>query len=344
MSSDGAMLREARTVVKIVDVAREAGVAPSTVSRALNNHPSVGPEYVERVRRAAERLGYRPNGVARNLRRQTTEIIALIVPDVGNHFCTAVTRGAEDVAREAGLSVLLCNSDEDPVKEAGYLEVVEGEKVAGVLLSPHDTHTDVSRLLAAGVPVVAIDRRLAGEIDSVTTDSRAGSFEATEHFYQQGWRRPGCCAGPEGIETAHWRLAGYQDAVAAAGGVPMSAHGSYDREGGAAAAAALLDSPEPPDALLVSNEQMALGVLAELRRRGLRPGDDIGILTFDDTPWAPLMTPPMTVIEQPAYDVGARAARMLVDRIRGEAPVGARHAVLPTRLVVRQSSLRSSVA
>jgi LacI family transcriptional regulator len=328
-------------VVKIIDVAREAGVAPSTVSRALNNHPSVGPEYVERVRRAAERLGYRPNGVARNLRRQATDVIALIVPDVGNHFCTAVTRGAEDVAREAGLSVLLCNSDEDPVREARYLEVVEGEKVAGVLLSPHDMHTDVSRLIAARVPVVAIDRRLAGEIDAVTTDSHAGAFEATRHFYQQGWRRPGCCAGPEGIETAQWRLAGYRDAIEAAGGVEISAHGSYDREGGAAAAAALLDLPEPPDCLLVSNEQMALGVLAELRRRNLRPGIDVGILTFDDTPWAPLMTPPMTVIEQPAYEVGARAARMLVDRIRGEAPAGARHVVLPTRLVVRQSSLRS---
>jgi LacI family transcriptional regulator len=335
---------EAIRVVKIIDVAREAGVAPSTVSRALNNHPSVGPEYVERVRQAAERLGYRPNGVARNLRRQTTDVIALIVPDVGNNFCTAVTRGAEDVAREAGLSVLLCNSDEDPLKEARYLEVVEGEKVAGVLLAPHDAHTDVSRLLAARVAVVAIDRRIAGEIDAVTTDSRAGAAEATRHFYQQGWLRPGCCAGPEGIETAELRLAGYLDAVAAAGGLPRSAHGTYDREGGAAAAAALLDSPEPPDALLASNEQMALGVLAELGRRNLRPGVDIGVLTFDDTPWAPLMTPPMTVVEQPAYEVGARAARMLVDRIRGEAPQGARHVVLPTRLVVRQSSLRAPSA
>jgi LacI family transcriptional regulator len=328
-------------VVKIIDVAREAGVAPSTVSRALNNHPSVGPEYVERVRRAAERLGYRPNGVARNLRRQTTDVIALIVPDVGNNFCTAVTRGAEDVAREAGLSVLLCNSDEDPVKEARYLEVVESEKVAGVLLAPHDAHSDVSRLVSSRVAVVAIDRRIVGEIDSVTTDSRAGAYEATRHFLQQGWLRPGCCAGPEGIETAELRLAGYRDAIAEAGGVELSAHGTYDREGGAAAAAALLDRPEPPDSLLVSNEQMALGVLAELRRRDLRPGVDIGVLTFDDTPWAPLMTPPMTVVEQPAYEVGARAARMLVDRIRGEAPEGARHVVLPTRLVVRQSSLRN---
>jgi LacI family transcriptional regulator len=342
MSSETANLEEAIRVVKIVDVAREAGVAPSTVSRALNNHPSVGPEYVERVRRAAELLGYRPNGVARNLRRQSTDVIALIVPDVGNNFCTAVTRGTEDVAREAGLSVLLCNSDEDPVREARYLDVIEREKVAGVLLSPHGPHTDVSRLIAARVPVVAIDRRLAGDIDAVTTDSFAGAVEATRHFYEQGWLRPGCCAGPEGVETADWRLAGYLDAVATAGGVAISAHGSYDREGGASAAAALLDGPGAPDSILVSNEQMALGVLAELHRRNLRPGVDIGVLTFDDTPWAPLMNPPMTVIEQPAYEVGARAARMLIDRIRGEAPPGARHVTLPTRLIVRESSLRAS--
>lgn len=327
-------------MVKIVDVAREAGVSPATVSRALNSHPSVGEHYVRRVRAAAERLGYRPNSVARNLRRQSTDLIALIIPDVGNHFCTAVARGVEDVAREVGLSVLLCNSDDEPMKEATYIEVAEAEKVAGVLICPHSGDADISRLRASRIPVVALDRRLGSEIDSVTTDSKEGAYAATKHLFDQGWKRPGCCAGPANVDTARWRTAGYLQAVHEANGTALVANGNFDREGGAATAAVLLSETEPPDSLVVSNEQMALGVLGELKRRGLVPGRDIGVLTFDDTPWAPLMAPPMTVIEQPAHEIGARSMRMLVDRIRGESTEGARHVELPTRLIVRESSLR----
>lgn len=327
-------------MIKIVDVAREAGVAPSTVSRALNNHPSVGPEYVLRVRLAAEKLGYRPNGVARSLRRRSTDLIALIIPDVGNHFHTAVARGAEDVARESGLSVLLCNSDEDAAKEATYVGVAQSEKVAGVLLCPHHSDADITLLVDSHIPVVAIDRRLGDAVDSVTSDSREGAADATSHLLDQGWLRPGCCAGPSDVETAQWRVSGYTESVLRAGGEPLIEHGTYDREGGAQTAAALLDRENPPDSLVVSNEQMALGVLAELKRRHLEPGKDIGVLTFDDTPWAPLIDPPMTVVEQPAYEIGARAARMLVDRIRGESRSAPRHVVLPTRLIVRRSSLR----
>lgn len=325
-------------MVKIVDVAREAGVAPSTVSRALNNHPSVGEDYVQRVKAAATKLGYRPNGVARSLRRRSTDLVALIIPDVGNHFHTAVARGVEDVAREAGLSVLLCNSDEDPEKEATYLDVAQSENVAGVLLCPHRTDADITTLQASHVPVVAIDRHLGDIVDSVSTDSKSGARDATRHLFDEGWTRPGCCAGPQDVETAQDRVSGYLEAVAEAGQEASVAYGTFDRDGGVDAASALLDQVVPPDSLLVSNEQMALGVLAELKRRNLTPGRDIGVLTFDETPWAPLIDPPMTTIEQPAYEIGARAARMLIDRIRGDGDVPARHVILPTRLLVRASS------
>jgi len=327
-------------VVKIVDVARAAGVSPATVSRALNNYPTVGPEYVKRVRAAAVELGYRPNSVARNLRRQKTDLLALIIPDVSNFFCTLITRGVEDVARAAGISVLLCNSDEDRAKEAKYLAVAEQERVAGVILSPHDESADISLLAAAGIPVVAIDRPLGARIDYVASDSYAGAVEATQHLLDQGWQRPGCCGGPEDVETARRRVAGYRAALKDSGVEPRVAIGAYDQEGGARAAGALLDRDDPPDALLVSNERMALGVLSELSTRGIRPGVDIGVLTFDDTPWAPLMTPPMTVIEQPAYEIGARAAQILIDRIRNGPDFEVRHVELPTRLIVRRSSLR----
>ncbi len=327
-------------MVKIVDVARAAGVSPATVSRALNNHPTVGPEYVKRVRAAAVELGYRPNSVARNLRRQQTDLLALIIPDVSNFFCTLITRGVEDVARAAGISVLLCNSDEDRAKEAKYLAVAEQERVAGVILSPHDESADISLLAAAGIPVVAIDRSLGARIDYVASDSYAGAVAGTKHLLDQGWQRPGCCGGPEDVETAQRRVAGYRAALKDSGVEPRVAIGAYDQEGGARAAGALLDRDDPPDALLVSNERMALGVLSELSTRGIRPGVDIGVLTFDDTPWAPLVAPPMTVIEQPAYEIGARAAQILIDRIRNGPDFEVRHVELPTRLIVRRSSLR----
>jgi len=327
-------------LVKIVDVARAAGVSPATVSRALNNNPTVGPEYVKRVRAAAAQLGYRPNGVARNLRRQSTDLLALIIPDIGNSFHTLVARGVEDVARAASISVLLCNSDEDPTKEAEYLVVAEQERVAGVILSPHDESADISLLEAASIPVVAIDRPLGARIDYVASDSYAGAVIATQHLLDQGWQRPGCCGGPEDVETAQRRVAGYRFALKDSGVEPRVAFGAYDQEGGARAAGALLDRDDPPDALFVSSERMALGVLSELNARGIRPGIDVGILTFDDTPWAPLMAPPMTVIEQPAYEIGARAARILIDRIRNGSEFEVLHVELPTRLIVRRSSLR----
>lgn len=328
-------------MVTIMDVAREAGVSPATVSRAFNKHPSVGADYVRRVRDAAKKLGYRPNQMASNLRKKTSNVIALIIPDVGNSFHTAIARGVEDIAQEAGLSVLLGNSDENVQREARYLDVAESQRAAGVLLCPHDPNVDISRIVDATVPIVAIDRRLSAEVDSVTSSSYEGAYEVTVHLAEEGWERISCCAGPTTIETARNRVAGYLDAMRDLGLSPMVIHSGYDRQSGAESAVKLLDRPDTPDAFFTSNEQLALGVLQELRRRGLRLGKDVGMATFDDTPWAPLIEPPMTVVEQPAYEIGAQAARMLNERIRDDSYIPARHVELSTRLIVRGSSIKS---
>lgn len=327
-------------MVKIADVAKDAGVSVATVSRALNSHPTVNAELAARVRDSAERLGYRPNGVARSLRRKSTDVIALIISDVSNPFFTAITRGVEDVAQRNGFSVLLCNADEDPVKEATYLRVVEQEQVAGVLLSPHALTTDVSHLQSADIPLVVIDRPLRVDVDSVMVHSVEGARVATEHLIDEGWRRPACITGPVDAETAQQRLQGYREAVSASGFSERFEHAPFRQHGGAHAAAALLDSSEPPDSLFIANAQMALGVLGELRRRKLEVGRDIGVITFDDAPWAPFISPPMTVVSQPAYDIGAQSAQILMDRIRGGASLDRRHIVLSTTLIVRDSSRR----
>jgi LacI family transcriptional regulator len=328
-------------MVKISDVARAAGVSVATVSRTLNGRSSVDPELASRVREAASRLGYRPNGVARSLRRQATDLLALIIADVGNPFFTAITRGVEDVASSRGFSVLLCNSDEDPDKESTYLRVVEQQQVAGVILSPHSDGSDIGDLRRARVPTVVVDRPLPEPVDSVMVRSREGAQAATNHLIDAGWSRPACITGPEDAWTAQERLEGYLTAVRGHGGTDeLWVRGPFRQQGGTSGAAHLLDAPEPPDALLVANSQMALGVLEEVRRRGLRVGVDIGIVTFDEAPWASLMDPPMSVVAQPGYDIGAQAAQLLMDRITGSAPAEPRHVLLSTMLVVRDSSRR----
>lgn len=328
-------------MVKIGDVAREAGVSEATVSRVLNNNPKVKKEYVAQVKTAITKLGYRPNGVARNLRRKSTDVLALIISDVGNPFFTAITRGVEDIARRNGYSVLLCNADEDPDKEAIYLGVVEDEQVAGVILSPHAIATDVTRLRNASIPLVVIDRPLSEDFDTVMVHSRAGAKIATNHLIECGWRRPACITGPEDAVTAQDRLAGYQDAVREHPGIAeLFERSSFLQQGGVTAAALLLELDEPPDSLFVANAEMALGTLEEIKRRGLVIGEDIGLIMFDDTPWAPFIDPPMSVIAQPAYDIGTLAAELLMQQLKGAIPKKPERITLPTQLVVRQSSKR----
>ncbi|MFD4194847.1 MULTISPECIES: LacI family DNA-binding transcriptional regulator [Amycolatopsis] len=323
----------------ISDVARRAGVSTATVSRALNGVSTVDPALVARVRAAAEELGYQPNGLARNLRRQETAVLALIISDVENPFFTAIARGVEDVAQTAGYSVVLCNSDESAEKERRYIDVALQERVAGVVISPTDEWAGVEMLLRRGTPVVAVDRPLrAGTGDQVLVDSRAAARAAAEHLLAAGYQRVGCVTGPAGVRTADDRLAGYRDALGRR--KRRERRAEYRASGGEAATRALLAEAEPPDALLVANSAMAIGVLEALRAAGLRLGRDVGVVAFDDVPWATLIDPPLTVVAQPAYEIGAEAARLLLARIAdGSLPPTA--TTLEAQLIERGSSHRA---
>lgn len=325
-------------MVKMTDVAREASVSVATVSRVLNGNSTVDSALAGRVTEAAARLGYQPNAIARGLRRQKTDVIALIISDIGDPFYTAVARGVEDVAQRNGFSVLLCNADEDVSKEARYLRVAEVEQVAGVLLSPHSASTDVSRLR---MPLVVIDRPIVAGVDSVMVRSIEGARLATRHLLDEGWLRPTCLTGPDDAATALDRLEGYRLALADVGRTDAySAHAPFSETGGAEAAARMLDSANRPDSFLIASSQMALGALAEFKRRGIVVGRDVGVITFDDAPWAPFIDPPMSVVAQPAYDIGAWAGELLMERIAGTEHGAARSIILSTELIVRESSLR----
>ncbi|OLF10046.1 LacI family transcriptional regulator [Actinophytocola xinjiangensis] len=326
----------------ISDVAAMAGVSTATVSRALNGKSTVDPELVARVLAAAKELGYQPNGPARNLRRQEAAVLALIISDVENPFFTAIARGVEDVAHTVGYSVVLCNADENADKERRYVDVAIQERVAGVIMSPTPDVRNADLLINRNTPLVAVDRPLPDRlVDTVLVDTRLAARQATEHLLAKGYTRIGCVTGPSGVRTADDRLSGYRDALRAAGvrTSPRLVRRTEFRAAGARKAAAELLAHSSPDALLVANSAMATGVLAALGEAGRRPGREVGVVAFDDVAWAELIDPPLTVVAQPAYEMGTVAAQLLLARIADNGRA-ATTTTLAARLIERGSSHR----
>lgn len=303
----------------IYDVARRAHVSPATVSRVLNGRAKVDPVMTARVREAVRELNYRPNAVARNLRLNQTSLWAVIISDIGNPFFTSMVRGVEDVAQESGFSVVLCNSDEDPRKEAQYIAAALAERMAGVIISTSGGQAAISRLIEGRIPVVAIDRQMPGtKVDTVLVDNLHGAERATSHLIESGYSRIACITGPRRISTAAQRLRGYQQALRASGRSPTNTlvrFADFREKGGYQAMESLLKEKTPPDAVFVGNNLMAVGALECLVDRKIAVPEQFGVVGFDDIPWAHLVRPSLTTVGQPTYDLGRAAALLLTERI-----------------------------
>jgi LacI family transcriptional regulator len=305
----------------IYEVAARAGVSPATVSRVFNGI-NVSPEKSRLVRQAAEELSFIPNRTARTLRRQSSELIALVIPDIENPFFTSMARGVEDVAQAAGYSVVLCNTDEDHDKEAHYLDIAISENMAGVILAAAGDRSDLSTLIARNRPVVAVDRGPHGfDIDAVTVDNRAGGFAATQELVKAGYRRIACITGPADVETAQDREAGWRQAIVSAGIAAESEkylrHADYRVDGGRHAMDELLTLEEPPDAVFVANNLMSVGALQVLVKHDLVP-PKIGMASFGDLPFSALAPSGIMIVHLPARHLGTTAATLLLERINGD--------------------------
>lgn len=305
----------------IYEVAAKAGVSASTVSRVFNG-VKVSPELIPLVRQAAQELDFTPNQSARSLRTRTSDVIGLIVADIENPFFTSLARGVEDTARAAGYSVMLGNSDEEESKEREYLDVALSQRLAGVIIAPATDHSDVSTLLAQNCPVVAVDRTLAdADVDSVIVNNAAGGRAATDVLLQQGFRRIACVVGPSSTQTADDRARGWHDAMTKfdptfdADAYLM--HASNHVPGGREAFGLLLALPEPPDAIFVGHNLMAIGVLEALVETGRTPYE-FGVSVFGDLPFVGLVPPGIHLISLPARELGEMAARVLLERIAGD--------------------------
>lgn len=351
---------EPRGIATVPDVARAAGVSTATAARALGGYGSVRASTRERVLAAAEALGYRANSLARSMITGSTRTLGVVMSDIENPFFRRSLRGIADTARAEGFEVLLANTDEELDKEETAITVMAERRVDGLVVCPTDgaDRDHLAQIISTGIPVVLLDRKVAGlKADTVGIDNRKAARAATEHLLAQGHRDIAIVTGgtPEMLErmlrpdmrgverlsatTVGARAAGFRDAMTAAG-VPIRpeliSSGGYRREDAERETAALLNLPSPPTAILAFDAMQSLGAFHAISTAGVRCPDDVSLLAFDDTEWADVVSPALTVVAQPTYDIGVEACRLLLSRITGSGGATI-HRRLPTRLIERAS-------
>jgi DNA-binding LacI/PurR family transcriptional regulator len=329
--------------VTMRQIAERAEVSIGTVSHVINGTAKVREKLRHRVLDAIRSLGYQPSQLARGLRRNQTNIVVMIIPDITNPFFPAVVRGVEDVAYEHSLRLVLCNTDNDAHKETFYLNEMRSYRPAGWLVIPA-TDSQMATLLksspVSGPPVVCIDRQPPGwKGDVVLVANEAGAHSATQHLLRMGHRQLAVITGPLHLTNAVERLKGFKRALADAN---VSIEPEYvqearfDRQSGYQAAIHLLRMLPRPTAIFACNDLMALGVLLAVREIGLRCPEDLSIVGFDDLDFAEFTAPALTSVRQPGYQLGTTAARLLLNRIDGlkQSP---KKIVLPGELKIRHS-------
>jgi len=306
------------------DVAQHAGVSVSTVSYVLNGTGPVANERRDRVLDAVRILDYTPNESARSLKRRSASTIGLVVPDLANLFFSLVAEGVEHAASKRDVLVVLCVPEATDEPESHHAQLLRSQRLDGVIyLSSGATSPGAIIELARSGSVVLVDEHVPGfELPAVVSDSRKGARAVAAHVLAEGHERVAVLGGPSALWTAQQRLAGYREAIAAAGLDPDEVAvyvGDYREQSGVALAAQALALPvgERPTALLCANDLMAIGALQHCRSAGLRVPEDVSLVGFDDLPFVSLIDPPLTTVRQPARQMGARAVEMLFDTLAG---------------------------
>jgi LacI family transcriptional regulator len=334
-------IRERVKKITIADVAREAGVSRQTVSRVLNDKSEIRPSTRESVMQVIERLGYSPSGIARGLATNKTLTVGLVVPDITNPFFPEIARGVEDVVREHDYEMFLCNSVEDPEREEHVLRALEDKRVDGAIIcSSRLPDGQLFPRLRQQRAAVLVNRLAPPELaGTVRVQDAEGTEQAVNHLLAGGHRVIGFLCGPSNSHSAKERARGFEAALSAG-------EHRLDRdlmcpcppnpEGGYEVALALLSEHTGIDGLVCYNDLVAVGALRACAKLGLRVPDDVAVVGCDDIMVAGLLSPALTTLRVPKYEIGASAARMLLDRIgerRGKSEV-----VLRPELIVRESA------
>jgi LacI family transcriptional regulator len=328
--------------VTIKDIAREAGVSPQTVSRAINDKGEISPQTQERILRIAERLGYRPNSIARSLATRRTQNIGLVVPDVSNPFFAGIARGIEDAAHQVNYNVFLCNTDENVDRETNAIQSLEAQRVDGIILcSARLSEQQLLQVADRYQPLVLVNRQIDHpQTGCVIVDDARGAAEATHYLLRLGHRDIGLLAGPQASHSGRERMRGYQEAMQTyTKHVPprWQVHGPPQVEGGHIAARRLLQQAPELTALLAYNDLVAVGALRACTEAGRRVPHDCAIVGCDDVPLAALVSPALTTVHIPTYNLGQQAIGLLLEMMceDGSQPLPI---VITPHLVIRDSS------
>ncbi len=328
--------------VTIYDIAKELGVSPATVSRALSGSDKVKEETRRKIAETAKRLNYTPNYLARSLKKKQSYTIALIISDVTNPFFTNVARGVEDTASRFGFNTIFCNTDEDPDKERVYVDLMLKKMVDGLVVSSCGDGRTLLPLKEKGMPVVLVDRKVGKfHWDCVVGDSEGGAYTLTRHLIEvHGHKEIAVLAGPLTISTSAERIAGYKRALIEFG-LPFRSElvtaGYYKEDFGYRIAKDFLSGEKRPQACFAGNNFIAIGVVRAAQEHGLRIPEDLALVTFDDLELASLLFPFFTVAKQPAYTMGSLATQLLLERIGGEKIKENREVVLKPEIIIRRS-------
>lgn len=326
----------------VLDVAKVAGVAPITVSRVINNSGYISEVTREKVETAIKELGYVPNILARGLRSKRTHALALVVADITNPYFTSMARGVEDVAGSNDYTVIYCNTDESETKEDKYANILVQRQMDGVLLVPAGGNAKTVKFLEDNkIDVVVLDRRIPGkETNLVCSDSVNGAQELTDLLIKLGHQRIAIITGPDNVSTSTDRVVGYRNSLHAAG---LSANeqvyfGGFNQQTGYKSTKIAMRSSQKPTAFFAANNFILIGVVKALRELNLKVPEDVSVVGFDDFPESMLIEPFFTVAIQPAYEMGQKAAELLIKQINGEIVDNPQTIILPTEIIIRRSA------
>ena len=341
--------------VTIKDIARELGISPSTVSRALKDHPDISSETKKAVNALAEKLNYQPNIVALSLRQKKTNTIGVIIPELVHFFFSTVISGIEDVAYQAGYSVILAQSNESYEREKTDIRALFNSRVDGMLISlSRETKNfdHIESIISKGVPIVFYDRMYTNPNTSkVIVDDYVGAKEAVEHLIDQGYKSIAHLEGAPGLMISIDRKRGYVDALK---GHNMEVKDNMievcdegSQEDAKRATRKLLSMSNPPDAFFTNNDPMAIGAMMAIKEKGLRIPQDVGVVGFSNWSLGALIEPTLTTVDQPGFEMGQEAARLLIRQIevgdKDQEPQPETK-ILKTKLIVRESSIRKAPA
>jgi len=325
----------------IKDVARKAGVSISTVSRVINESKIVKPETHERVMKAIDELGYKPNAIARSLKIKNTKTIGILIPDISNQFYPEVVRGIEDIANMYEYNIFLCNTDQDKEKEIQYFDVMAEKQVDGIVFIGNSVSSELHhKFKVYGIPIMLIGTNCE-DIPSVTIDHVGASKAMVKYLLKKGHDRIGLITGKKTDPITHdARIQGYRLALEEKG-LPFQEElileGGHRFKSGYEGGKQFLEMENPPSAIFVANDEMAIGAMRAALEQGISIPDEMAIVGFDNIDMAGKVYPALTTVAQPMYEMGAIGMRVLT-KILNEESLDTHNVVLDFSLLERESS------